>query len=77
LRRDSGLILLVADADRQQPPKARQARFYAERSFTGRARKWPAIPFVCLSIPEPSCLISVVAESHFPLFLINPADIRL
>ncbi len=32
------------------------------------------IPATCLSIPEPSCRIAVVAKTHFRLFLINPAD---
>ena len=34
----------------------------------------PILPAACLSIPEPSRLIIVVAETHFRLFLINPAD---
>jgi hypothetical protein len=35
------------------------------------------VPTVCISSRKPSRLTFVVAKTHFRLFLINPADIRL
>lgn len=77
LQRDSLSRALSRRSTLSSLPKADRTGFHPGRPFASQPVYRAAVPLTCLSIPAPSCLIFVVAESHFRLFLINPADIRL